>query len=57
VLEWFFSGVLTTPHTVPRVVSLFTLVSYFAIVNSFILMFTGNWYPCCAMALCIVSVY
>jgi len=37
--------------------SLFTLISYYAIVFSFILMFTDNWSPYCAMALCIALVY
>jgi len=33
------------------------LINYFAIFFSFSLMFTNNWFPYCAMALCIVSVY
>jgi len=36
---------------------LFTLISYFAIVFSFILMFTDDWCPYCTMAFCIVSVF
>jgi len=35
----------------------FTLISCYAIVFSFILMFTDNWFRFCMMALCIVSVY
>jgi len=31
--------------------ALFTLISYFAIAFSFIVTFTDNWFPCCAMAL------
>jgi len=36
---------------------LIRLISYFAIVFSFILMFTDNWFPYFAMAFCIISVY
>jgi len=34
----------------------FTLISYFAIVVSFILISTDNWFPYCAMAVTTVSV-
>jgi len=40
-------------HTVALV---FTLISYFATVVSFILISTDNWFPYCAMVVSIVSV-
>jgi len=35
--------------------SVFTLISYYAIVFSFDLMFIGGWFTQCAMAFCKVS--
>jgi len=37
--------------------SLLKLINYYAIVLSFMLIFTDNWFPYCAMALYIVSTY
>jgi len=37
--------------------SLFTLISNYAIVFSFALMFTDSWLTYCAMAFCITAVY
>jgi len=37
--------------------SLFTLITYYGILFSFIIMFTDNWFTYCAMALCIISIY
>jgi len=37
--------------------SLFKLISYIAIAWTFILIFTDNWFPYCAMALFLVSAY
>jgi len=37
--------------------SLLKLINYYAIVLSFMLIFTDNWFPYCAMTLYIVSTY
>jgi len=37
--------------------SLFTLISCYAIVFSFAVMFTDGWFTYCGMAFCIASAY
>jgi len=37
--------------------SLFTLICYYVIIFSFVLMFTDGWFTYCAMAFCIAYVY
>ena len=44
-------------HYMKQSHSLFTLISYYAIVFSSTLMFTDSWFTWCVIAFCIASVY